>query len=391
MTDVLEKELQDLLLALIAVDSQNPSLVSGADGEGAIADLITGWGGRAGLDVERIESTPGRPSLLITAHGTAPADAPSLLLCGHLDTVGTGEAGLVPHVEGDQVHGRGAYDMKGGVAAALVAMREAVRRRAPGDILLAAVADEEYASLGIRDVLGIRAGRHPSRPIADAAIVLEPTELAVVVAHRGFVWIEITVNGVAAHGSRPHLGIDAITRMASVITALDARNTNLGATTHPLLGPGFLHASTITGGTEPSTIPDRCTLIVERRTIPGESVADVENEIEQTLAACRAADPALTVSARTLLDRPPLETDPAHPFVRQIQEATHHVAGVESPIEGASYWADSALIAATGIPTILFGPAGEGAHAAKEWVSLTSTLTCARTILHAAGQAPAAH
>ena len=385
MTDVLEKELQDLLLALIAVDSQNPSLVSGADGEGAIADLITGWGGRAGLDVERIESTPGRPSLLITAHGTAPADAPSLLLCGHLDTVGTGEAGLVPHVEGDQVHGRGAYDMKGGVAAALVAMREAVRRRAPGDILLAAVADEEYASLGIRD------GRHPSRPIADAAIVLEPTELAVVVAHRGFVWIEITVNGVAAHGSRPHLGIDAITRMASVITALDARNTNLGATTHPLLGPGFLHASTITGGTEPSTIPDRCTLIVERRTIPGESVTDVENEIEQTLAACRAADPALTVSARTLLDRPPLETDPAHPFVRQIQEATHHVAGVESPIEGASYWADSALIAATGIPTILFGPAGEGAHAAKEWVSLTSTLTCARTILHAAGQAPAAH
>ena len=391
MADVLEKELQDLLLALIAVDSQNPSLVSGADGEGAIADLITGWGGRAGLDVERIESTPGRPSLLITAHGTAPADAPSLLLCGHLDTVGTGEAGLVPHVEGDQVHGRGAYDMKSGVAAALVAMREAVRRRAPGDILLAAVADEEYASLGIRDVLGTHAGRHPSRPIADAAIVLEPTELAVVVAHRGFVWIEITVNGVAAHGSRPHLGIDAITRMASVITALDARNTNLGATTHPLLGPGFLHASTITGGTEPSTIPDRCTLIVERRTIPGESVADVENEIEQTLAACRAADPALTVSARTLLDRPPLETDPAHPFVRQIQEATHHVAGVESPIEGASYWADSALIAATGIPTILFGPAGEGAHAAKEWVSLTSTLTCARTILHAAGQAPAAH
>jgi acetylornithine deacetylase len=383
MTYVLEKDLQDLLLALIAVDSQNPSLVSGADGEGAIADLITGWAARAGLDVERIEPTPGRPSLLITAHGTAPADAPSLLLCGHLDTVGVGEAGLVPRVEGDQVHGRGAYDMKGGVAAALVAMREAVRRRAPGDILLAAVADEEYASLGVRDVLDTHAGRHPGRPIADAAIVLEPTELAVVVAHRGFVWIEITVNGIAAHGSRPHLGIDAITRMASVTTALDARNTELRATTHPLLGPGFLHASTITGGTEPSTIPDRCTLIVERRTIPGETVADVENEIEQTLAACRAADPALTVSARTLLDRPPLETDPAHPFVRQIQEATHHVAGVESPIEGASYWADSALIAATGIPTILLGPAGEGAHAAKEWVSLASTLTCARIILHA--------
>jgi acetylornithine deacetylase len=385
MTD-LEQDLRELLLALVAVDSQNPSLAPGASGEGAVADLVTGWAARAGLGVERIEPTPGRPSLLITAPGTAPAGAPGLLLCGHLDTVGIGDAGLAPRVTGDRVHGRGAYDMKGGLAAALVAMREAVRRGAPGGVVLAAVADEEYASLGIRDVLDAHAARDPGRPIAGAAIVLEPTELAVVVAHRGFAWIEVTVDGLAAHGSRPHLGVDAITRMAPVITALDARNTELRAAEHPLLGPGFLHASTITGGTEPSTIPGRCTLVVERRTIPGETVADVEREVGRVLAACRAADPALRVSARTLLDRPPLETDPAHPFVRRVRDATRHATGTESPVEGASYWADSALIAATGVPTILYGPAGEGAHAAAEWVSFSSTVACARTILHVLGQ-----
>ena len=278
--------------------------------------------------------------------------------------------------------------MKGGVAAALVAMREAVRRGAPGDIRLAAVADEEYASLGIRDILDTHASRHPGRPIADAAIVLEPTELAVVVAHRGFVWVEVTVSGIAAHGSRPHLGVDAITRMAPVLTALDNLNGSLRSTNHPLLGPGFLHASTIRGGVEPSTIPDRCTLVVERRTIPGETVADVENEIEQVLANCRATDPTLVVASRTLLARPPLETETTHPLVHRIREATQHVLGVKSPIEGASYWADSALIAATGVPTILFGPAGEGAHAAEEWVSLSSTVACARTILHAIEQTP---
>ena len=382
----LEKDLRDLLLALIAVDSQNPSLVSGVDGEGAIADLVTDWAIRAGLDVERIEPTPGRPSLLITALGTSSAEAPSLLLCGHLDTVGIGGAGLVPRIDGDRIYGRGAYDMKGGVAAALVAMREAVRRGAPGDIRLAAVADEEYASLGIRDILDTHASRHPGRPIADAAIVLEPTELAVVVAHRGFVWVEVTVSGIAAHGSRPHLGVDAIIRMAPVLTALDNLNGSLRSTNHPLLGPGFLHASTISGGVEPSTIPDRCTLVVERRTIPGETVADVESQIEHVLANCRATDPILVVASRTLLARPPLETETTHPLVRRLREATQQVLGVESPIEGASYWADSALIAATGVPTILFGPAGEGAHAAEEWVSLTSTLACARTILHAIEQ-----
>ena len=272
--------------------------------------------------------------------------------------------------------------MKAGLAAALVAMRQAVRSGTQGDIMLAAVADEEYASRGITDILDTHAARDLDQPIADAAIVLEPTELAVAVAHRGFVWTQIEVRGVAAHGSRPHLGVDAITRMAPVITALDKLNRQLSRTPHPLLGPGFLHASTITGGTEASTIPDRCTLIIERRTIPGETPAEVENQIEEALAVCRSIDPALDVTARTLMSRPPLETDPEHPFVRRLLHATAQARGIASPIEGASYWADSALIAETGIPTVLFGPAGEGAHAAIEWVSLSSIVACAKTILH---------
>lgn len=382
-TDVAD-DLRELLLALIALDSQNPDLVPGAPGEGAIANLITDWALGAGLIVERIEPTPGRPSLMITARGTGVDEVPALLLCGHLDTVGIGEASIVPRIEGDRVYGRGAYDMKAGLAAALIALREAARLGVPRDVTLAAVADEEYASLGIRDVLDAHAARRPDRPLADAAVVLEPTEVDVVIAHRGFVWVEIEVSGVAAHGSRPHLGVDAITRMGPVIMALDHLNARLAGRTHPLLGPGFLHASTISGGTEASTIPDRCTLVVERRTIPGEQVADVEDQIEQCLSACRAADPALEVSARTLLSRPPLETDPAHPLVASIRGAARHVLGAEATLAGASYWADSALLAEAGVPTVLFGPPGEGAHAAEEWVSLNGTLACTRTLLRAA-------
>lgn len=381
----LQADLLDLLLDLIATPSENPALTPGGAGETAIADLVTGWAAAAGLEVVRVEPTTGRPSLLITAPGADRAGPPSLLLCGHLDTVGVGAAGLIPRVEGDRVHGRGGYDMKAGLAAALVALRAAAQHGLERDVVLAAVADEEEASLGIREVLARYAAQHPGRPVADAAIVLEPTELAVVPAHRGFVWIEIEVIGVAAHGSRPHLGIDAITRMATVVTALDKLNAQLLNRAHPLLGSGFLHASTIAGGTEASTIPDRCTLVVERRTIPGETAAGVSDEIERVLDACRRADPSLSVAARTLLYRPPLDVDPSHPFVHRLQTAVQTVLGREVPLEGASYWADSALIADTGVPTLLFGPAGEGAHAADEWVSLVSATACALTILHLIG------
>jgi len=276
-----------------------------------------------------------------------------------------------PHtarIEGDRLFGRGAYDMKSGVASALIACREAAKLGLAGDVVVAAVADEEHASLGVQEALGaVR---------ADAAIVTEPTELEVVVAHKGFVWGRIEIVGRAAHGSRPHLGVDAIVEAGPVLVALGELDAALGERTHPLLGRGSVHASVIEGGEEMSSYPARCVLGLERRTLPGETVADVEAELEALVAACR-----VEASASALLVREPFEVAADAEIVSVVRSAAASVLGEEPPIGGASYWADAAFIAAAGIPTVMFGPGGEGAHAAEEWVSVRDTEAVARTLV----------
>jgi acetylornithine deacetylase len=361
-----------LLAGLVAVDSVNPSLVPGGAGERAAAAHVAGWAREAGLDVEVLERTPGRPSVVVRARGTG--GGRSLLLCGHLDTVTVeGMRDPRPRLEGDRYHGRGAYDMKAGVVAALLACHEAAALGLAGDVVVAAVADEEHASLGVQEVL--------EHVRADAAIVTEPTELEVVVAHRGFVWAEIEVTGVAAHGSRPHLGVDAIVKSGPVLSGIGALDAALGARTHPLLGRGSVHASLIRGGEELSSYPARCVTGIERRTLPGETGADIEAELAALLDRCRAADPALVAEQRTLLVREPFAIDPGDPLVGVVRDAAAATLGAPPPVSGASYWADAAFIAAAGIPTVLFGPAGEGAHAAEEWVSVESTAAVARTLV----------
>lgn len=361
-----------LLADLVAVDSVNPSLVPGAAGEAEAAACVRRWADAAGLVTEMFEAHPGRPSVVV--RGGAADGGSTLLLCGHLDTVGVGGMTdpFVPRVDGDRLYGRGAYDMKAGLAAALIACRDAHRAGIAGQVIVAAVADEEHASIGIREVL--------ARVHADAAIVTEPTELTVATAHKGFVWIEIEVVGRAAHGSRPHLGVDAILKAGPILVGLSDRNERLRAHHHPRLGPGTLHGSLIAGGLEESTIPDRCVLTFERRTLPGETAADVEREVADLLACCRRADPDLDVSSRTTLVREPFEVADTSPIVASVADAVATVVGQRPRLAGVSYWADSAFIAAAGMPTVLFGPAGEGAHAAVEWVSIDSTVTCADTL-----------
>jgi acetylornithine deacetylase len=364
----MDVDVVDLLSRLVAIDSVNPDLVEGGAGEAAIAAFVAGWATEQGLEAELLHATPGRPSVLVRARGTG--GGRTLLFCGHLDTVnvdGMAEP-HVPRIDAGRLHGRGAYDMKAGLAAALVACRDAARSALAGDVVVAAVADEEHASIGVQEALAaVR---------ADAAIVTEPTELTVAVAHKGFVWAEIEVTGVAAHGSRPHLGVDAIVKAGPILTALGELDARLADREHPLLGRGSVHASVIAGGVELSSYPARCVLGLERRTLPGESAADVEAELEALLDACRAADPDLEAERRTLLVRGPFEVAQDAEIVRVVAEA----AGAGTPVGGVSYWADSAFVAAAGIPTVLFGPRGEGAHAAEEWVDLASTETVARVL-----------
>jgi acetylornithine deacetylase len=371
-------ELTALTSDLVAIDSVNPSLVDGGAGESEIAAFVAGWARDNGLEADLLEETPARPSVIVRARGTG--GGRTLLLCGHIDTVNV-EGMTDPHaprVEGGRLHGRGAYDMKAGVAAALIAAREAARSGLRGDVVVAAVADEEHASLGVQEAL--RALR------ADAAIVTEPTELELVVAHKGFVWIEIEVTGVAAHGSRPHLGVDAIVKSGPILTALGDLDATLGQRTHPLLGRGSVHASVIEGGVELSSYPARCVIGLERRTLPGETGADIEREVGDLLDRCRGADPALVVEQRTLLVREPFEVDEDSEIVSAVTAAAGEVLGAPPPIAGASYWADAAFIAAAGIPTVMFGPSGEGAHALEEWVSLADTEVVTETLIRVASR-----
>jgi acetylornithine deacetylase len=345
----------DLISRLVAIDSVNPALVPGGAGETEIARFVAAWAEANGLAAEWLEATPGRPSVVVRKRD-AP-DGKRLMLCAHLDTVGV-EGMADPHtarLEGDRLHGRGAYDMKSGLASALIACREA-----PGDVIVAAVADEEHASLGVQEVLAAHS--------ADAAIVTEPTERELIVAHKGFVWIEIEVEGRAAHGSRYEEGVDAIVRASPILTRLGELDASLGAHEHPLLGRGSVHASLIEGGAEMSSYPGRCTIGLERRTLPGDTQAQVEAEIGGILDG--------RGTQRTLLVREPFAIDPGAEIVRAVSDA----AGAPK-LAGAPYWADAAFIAAAGIPTVMFGAGGTGAHALEEWVSVDDSVAVTETLI----------
>ena len=353
----MESSVAELAAALVEIDSVNPELVPGGAGEAEIASYVAGWLEAAGLEVEVVEAAPGRPSVVGIARGHGGGQ--SLLLNAHLDTVGYAgmERPLEPRVEDGRLYGRGAYDMKGSLAAIMVAGAEAAKENLRGDVLVTAVADEEVASVGSEAV----AKRHA----ADAAIVSEPTELRLAVAHKGFVWLEVETFGRAAHGSRPDLGIDAIVRMGRVLTGLGALDEALRANpSHSLLGSGSLHASLIEGGQELSSYAERCLLQLERRTVPGETPALVEEQIRQVLDGDDG-------EVRTTFVREPFEVSEEESVVEMV---LRHAG--EPEVVGVPFWADSAVFAAAGIPTVLFGPKGEGAHADVEWVDLASVERC---------------
>jgi acetylornithine deacetylase len=354
---------------LIRIESTNPTLVRGGTGETSIAKFVQHWLEQHGFATHWLETTPNRPSVVGVYKGSG--GGRSLMLNGHLDTVtleGYDGDPLKPFIKEGKLYGRGSYDMKSGVAAMLVAAARAKAQGLRGEIVVACVADEEDASLGTEEVL-----RHFK---TDAGVVCEPTELELVTAHRGFVWASISTHGVAAHGSRPHLGVDAIVKMGRVLTELGALDKHLqSGTPHLLLGTGSLHASLISGGQERSSYPAVCKLELERRTIPGESAATLRQEIEAILEQCRQADPDFRASFEIGLERQPLET-PKNAAVLEVMQ--RHVAG---KVSGVSYWADAALMQAAGIDTLMLGVVGGGAHAALEWVEvesiekLTTTLT----------------
>jgi acetylornithine deacetylase len=354
-------EVAELVSQLVAIDSTNPRLVPNGAGEAEVAAFAARWLEAAGLDVSVREVAPGRPNVVARAAGSG--GGRDLLLNAHMDIVGV--EGMTdpftPRIEDGRLYGRGGFDMKGGLAAIMLAAARAARADLRGDVIVAAVCDEEFASIGAEAVA--------SEVWADAAIVTEPTGLEVCVAHKGFLWLEIETEGVAAHGSRPDLGVDAIAAMGGVLVGIERLAGALAAgRSHPLLGPGSVHASLIEGGRELSSYPDRCTLRIERRTIPGETRELVEAQV-------RALAGKATVS--TSFERLPFEVDPDVSIVRALRRHAADVLGRQPPVVGHWAWMDAAVFSAAGISTVVFGPGGAGAHATEEWVDLASVATCA--------------
>lgn len=367
------------LADLVRIDSINPSLASGAAGEAEIARYVAGYLADAGLAVHRHEPEPGRVSVVGILRGSGTGR--SLMLNAHIDTVGIDGMAepFSGRIEDGRLYGRGAYDMKGSLAACLAAARALAAQDEPlaGDLLIAAVADEEHASLGTADLLD----RYP----VDGAIVTEPTELAICRAHKGFVWIEVSTRGRAAHGSRFDLGVDANLRMGRVLHALAALEAELRVRApHELVGPPSLHAATLHGGTGLSTYAGRSTLGIERRTIPGETAEQVEAEIAGLLDGLRAADPDFEAEQTTLLVREPFEVSSNAGIVRELEAASAAMLGEVPPHVGEHPWMDSALLAGAGVETVVMGPCGAGAHAAEEWVDLESVHRFAEILIETA-------
>lgn len=355
----------DLTRALVAIDSRNPSLVPGAPGERDVAAFLStvleGWG----FAVTLSEVAPGRANVVARV---GPTGVSPLVLNGHLDVVGVEGMTHAPfeaQIREGNLYARGSTDMKGGIAAMCVA---AARAAAAGtlarEVVIAAVCDEEFASIGTKALLddGLTAA---------AAIITEPTRLAVVPAHKGFAWLTVDVHGRAAHGSRYDVGVDANRLAARFLTALDRFEQDVLATRiHPLLGRASVHAPIVAGGTGWSTYAEQCTVKLERRTLPGEPGDAPQREVQALLDALHADDPRFVATCTAAGSQPPLETPSTHELVTSLVQACR-AHGLPGTIDGLSCWTDAALFAAAGIPAVCFGPGDIArAHSATEWVEV---------------------
>ena len=354
-----------LLCELIALPSVNPALLPGSDsraGERRVADFLAATAAKAGLAVELQEVLPGR-SNLVAVLAAARKPKRRVLLAPHMDTVGVAsDEQFKPVTKAGRICGRGACDTKGSVAAMLSALFELARRPnrpAATEVVFCALVDEEVGQAGSRFL--VRRGYK-----ADLAIVGEPTRCKVVTAHKGDLWLKLETHGRAAHGARPDLGRNAVHAMAKIVSLLETDYAAvLRRRRHPLLRFPTVNVGAIAGGRQPNIVPDRCTIDIDRRTIPGEKDAEVKQEILRFIR--RRGLKATMADTKGEAVAPSMQTDPRLPLVRQFLQT----AGQRRPL-GVDYFTDAGVLAAGGIPSVVFGPGDIGqAHTVDEWVAIS--------------------
>jgi len=371
------KTVTQILKDLVQINSINPSLSPEGAGEAEIGSYIADTLSSIGLEVTTYELAPGRMNVvgILRSRRSGRERGRSLLLNAHMDTVGV--EGMLRDPFGAQVQegrlfGRGAQDMKGSLAAMIAAAQALHESGAElgGDLLVTAVADEEFASVGTDDLV--------RRFTADGAIVTEPTDMTISRAHRGFIWFEVETFGKAAHGSRFKEGVDANMRMGRFLSRLDGLERELrNRVPHPLAGPPSLHAARIEGGREISIYADHCLLQIERRTSPGETVAGATVELQAILDRLVEEDPSYEASLTPKFSREPFEVDARVRVVQALEAAFTRRLGTIPRHTGQTFWTDAALLTAAGMETVLIGPTGGGLHSAEEWVELESVLDLA--------------
>jgi acetylornithine deacetylase len=361
-----------LAMQLVAVDSTNPQLVAGGAGEAQVAQIIAARLRAAGLEVSMTEVAPDRPNVVGRLRGRG--GGRSLMLCGHTDVVGAEPPGFTPTVRDGRLYGRGTVDMKGGLAAAVVAVERlaASGSALDGDVLLAGVIDEEWVSAG--------AERLAAEHGADAAILPEQSDLDVIVEHGGFAWFDVRSRGVESPGIEPEAGVDAIALLAPVLSGLVELDRELAQRPRRRYGRPSVHPSTIAGGTQFPVYAAACTLGIERCLVAGETVAGAQAEVDALLARARVADPRFDAEVELVVGREPVSLDESGPLVRALDAAIEARTGRAPAHVGDMGWADSGILAEAGIPCAIFGPAGDGHHTAHEYVTVDSLIACAEII-----------
>ena len=380
-----EDDVARILGDLVSIPSVNPGHLSTLEqpfGEASLASYVEDFARSIGLRSERQEVLPGRDNVLVFLPGAMPNRR--LLFECHMDTVPGWHGGpdpFVPRVSQGNLYGRGACDVKGTLAAMLVAFRLLVQQgwQPSSTLVLAATVDEEHLARGVH-----RLARDGG--VADAAVVGEPTEMTAVIAHKGCVRWRLTAQGKAAHSSRAELGVNAIESVVELIGTLQQNLVPLlSQRQHPLVGAPSLSVCTIHGGIAPNVIPDECVVEIDRRTVPGEATKDVLAEFDSIIQQALLANPSLRATWQPpFITDPALGTDPETPIVRALQRALSEITGSPT-IRGVAFGTDASKLSEAGIPSVVFGPGSiEHAHTREEHVSLFDVARAAEVYAHLA-------
>lgn len=364
------------LQALVRIDSVNPAYGGPAGGEARVVDWVESFAKRLGLACERYDAMPGRPNLLIAAPGED--SKKTLLFNTHCDVVSIANMSISPmggEIRDGRLWGRGSTDAKGQLAAMLHALAAIIEsgRKPPQTTLILVTVDEEAGFGGIHAAV-----KHGVK--VDAAVVAEPTSLEVVAAHKGTQrwWIE--VEGRAAHSAKPHLGLNSIHAAAYLIQAIqEGYAREIANRSHPLLGSPTVNVSMISGGTQVNLVPDRCRILIDRRTLPGETRAIVHAEFERIIDGVSSARPGFRGrQIDPLMVDPPLQTAVDHPIVRAALAVSRKMGRPAEPT-GAPYGTDGSKLSEIGIPTIVVGPGSiDQAHTADEFIEIEELAAGAR-------------